>query len=151
MNNEVQMIQPLDPEKTTNRLTAIVQQLDEMQVSSPEVLQNWLQDSLMPVLRDIHEEVKGSLFFVGTLDDRVGAIEEGEAGGIDPEDAVLLLAYLTESVQVLENIKLTASLPQLDELIKRGEECVAMVQEYAEGDDGDDEEPPAPTPIRARH
>jgi len=138
MADEIRMPQ-LDPEETGKQLLVITKLLDEMPSETRDI-HNWLQDKLMPVMGRLQAEVSAVMYYVGIQEDRIGALEEGQGGGIDPEDAEFLLSYLRETVEVFTRLQAETKIPNLGKLVEQGKACIEMVEEYASDDDDDEHE-----------
>ena len=120
----------LDTEETSKKLSVITKFLDEMPSETRDI-HNWLQDKLMPALKDIQEEINASMYYLSMHEDRIGELEEGGAGGLDPEDAVILLSYLKASVEIFTSLQGEVKVPNLDLLINQGKECIEIIEEFS--------------------
>ena len=89
---------PINPTITAGLLVGAFAKLDTLE-STPRALHNFLQDDFLPIVRRMHEELTTTMHFVGMHEDRIGALEDGEGGGLHPEDAEQLLDFLTKAVE----------------------------------------------------
>ena len=130
---------PINPTITAGLLVGAFAKLDTLE-SSPRALHNFLQDDFLPIVRRMHEELTTTMHFVGMHEDRIGALEDGEGGGLHPEDAEQLLEFLTKAVEVFKSLQRETKIPNLASLIQEGEDCVKLVKELSEDEE---EAPPA--------
>lgn len=137
----------LNPEQTANMIIELRKKLDEMP-SEPRDLHNFLQDDMLLLLARVHQELSATMYYVGMHEDRIGDLEEG-AGGLDPEDAALVLDYLNESLDKLRALFEAdpSRHKDLAALIQKGEASIEIIEDAAgeEPDDKDGAPPAAPS------
>ena len=141
----VEAVQPetsrINPDETAKKLRALVQEIDGM-TCGPDArpLMDFVQDKLLPFVVRNHDESVAMGYYLGQHEDRLGTLEEQEESQLLPEDAEPLLAYLHESVEVLDRMAKEAKVVGLDKLVARGKKAIAFVEEITLDDDDEEGE-----------
>ena len=141
--NELQAApEPFDPQEVAKKIQVLTKQLDELQTNvESRPLHDFLQDSLMPMLGVIQEEITTLTFYLSAHEDRILEIENEQESQLLPEDAGPLLKYLQKTVEVFTQMKAQKTFPGLEKLIESGESMIEFVQEITlDGDDDADED-----------
>lgn len=132
--------QNINPEQTAKMVAQVIATADKLPstVSAGDVV-NLIQDGLMPVVQRMQFELSAALFYISAHEDRIDALEQEGGGALHPEDAAMLMQYLTESLEIFRRLQADAKIPNLKKLIEIGEECIKIVEDASEGEE--EEEP----------
>lgn len=123
--------EPFDPRIVDRTIAAVTKELDELQSEEapvPRKLHDIIQDRMMPVLAQIQSEVSTLAYFMSAHEDRIIDLEEDTGSQLAPEDGSALLAYLEQTVVIVDALHDKNPKDGLDKLADTGREMAEFVR-----------------------
>jgi len=136
--------EPFDPAELERMVEKASHDLDELQ-SKPEVrpLHDIIQDSMMPVIKLMQEQIAALAFYMTGHEDRITDLEEEDDSRLVPEDAKMLLSYLTRCEELFRSLskKHAADYPGIETMADAAVELINLVNSITIEIDEDDRPP----------
>jgi hypothetical protein len=137
----MQVPAPYNPNEIAKIYAEIKKQIDDLETNEEShALHDFLQDKLVPFLGLVADQIGRVSMWAAAHEDRISELEAVQDSILLPEDADKILEYLEKSIDVFKAIKTTSSIPGVDELIKKGEAAIDLVESITVDEDEDEED-----------